>query len=325
VHTGQHYDENMSGVFFEELAIPQPRYHLGVGSGSHAQQTGEMLRRLEPVVESEAPDWVLVYGDTNTTLAGALVAAKLHAPLAHVEAGLRSFNKAMPEEINRIVADRVADLLLVPNAQAAEQLASEGITSGVRVVGDLMVDLAKQTAARLPASPPVLERFQVRPGGYCVATIHRAANTDDERVFLRIVQGLRGVDLPIVFPVHPRTRAIAQAHGVGQNDNIIPCDPLSYVEMIGLLSRAATLFTDSGGLQKEAFVLKVPCVTLRDETEWIETLEDGWNVLAGSDPEKIAEASKRLTPARQGSPYGDGNAARNIVDALEERPTLCAA
>jgi UDP-N-acetylglucosamine 2-epimerase (non-hydrolysing) len=325
VHTGQHYDPGMSDVFFEQLGIPQPRHHLGVGSGGHGAQTGEMLKRLEPIVEAEMPDWLLVYGDTNSTLAGALAGAKLHVPVAHVEAGLRSFNKAMPEEINRIVADHIGDLLLVPNAQAAQQLAKEGIASGVRVVGDLMVDLAKDIASRLPPEPAILERFQVRAGGYCVATIHRASNTDDERTFERLIQGLRGVDLPIIFPVHPRTRAIAQAYGAGEGDNIIPCDPLPYMEMIGLLSRAVTLFTDSGGLQKEAFVLKVPCVTLREETEWIETLEDGWNVLAGSDTRKIVEASKRLTPARQGTPYGDGHAAKLIVDALEERKTARAA
>jgi len=316
VHTGQHYDPGMSDVFFEQLSIPEPRYHLGVGSAGHGAQTGEMLKRLEPIVEAEMPDWLLVYGDTNSTLAGALVGAKLHVQVAHVEAGLRSFNKGMPEEINRIVADHIGDLLLVPNQQAAQQLANEGLRTGVRVVGDLMVDLAKNVAAQLPREPAVLERFQVRPGAYCVATIHRASNTDDERTFARLIEGLRGVDLPIVFPVHPRTRAIAQACGAGDGDNIIPCEPLSYVEMLGLVSRSATLFTDSGGLQKEAFVLKVPCVTLREETEWIETLEDGWNVLAGSDPKKIVEASRRLTPARQGAPYGDGNAARLIADAL---------
>ncbi len=325
VHTGQHYDRGMSDVFFEQLDIPQPRHQLGVGSGGHGAQTGEMLRRLEPVVEAEAPDWLLVYGDTNSTLAGALVGAKLHVPVAHVEAGLRSFNKAMPEEINRIVADHVGDLLLVPNVQAARQLESEGITSGVRVVGDLMVDLAKRVASQLPARPPILDRLGVAPGAYCVATIHRASNTDDEPVFSRLIEGLRRVDLPVVFPVHPRTRAMAQSYGVGKDDNIIPCDPLPYVEMMGLVARAVTVLTDSGGLQKEAFVLRVPCVTLRAETEWIETLEDAWNVLADSDPEKIASASIRAIPARQGTPYGDGNAARLIAEALEERGAACAA
>ncbi len=319
VHTGQHYDRGMSDVFFEQLSIPEPRYQLGVGSANHGAQTGEMMKRLEPLVESERPDWVLIYGDTNSTLAGALVGAKLGVPVAHVEAGLRSFNRAMPEEINRIVADHVADLLLVPSQQGAQQLTKEGVTCGVRIVGDLMVDLAKHVAAQLPPEPPILSRFQVRPAAYCVATIHRASNTDDPQTFRRLIEGLRELDLPVVFPVHPRTRSAAEANGAGDGDNIIPCEPLSYVEMIGLVARAAMLLTDSGGLQKEAFVLKVPCITLREETEWVETLEEGWNVLAGSDPKKILAASKRLIPVRQGVPYGDGNAARLIVDALEER------
>ena len=325
VHTGQHYDREMSDVFFEELELPQPKYHLGVGGGGHGAQTGEMLKRLEPVIQDEAPDWVLVYGDTNSTLAGALAASKLHVPVAHVEAGLRSFNRGMPEEINRIVADHVADLLLVPNAHAARQLEEEGITRGVRVVGDLMVDLALQAASKLPEHPPVLDRFGVRSRGYCVATIHRASNTDDPETFARILEGLRGIDRPIVFPVHPRTREVARRAGAGENDNLILCEPLPYAEMLALLSQSATLFTDSGGLQKEAFVLKIPCVTLREETEWLDTLEDGWNVLAGSDPRKIVEASRRLLPVRQGSPFGDGNAAGNIVNALLEHAAACAA
>lgn len=325
VHTGQHYDREMSDVFFEELRLPAPAHHLGVGGGGHGEQTGEMLKRLEPVMRNEAPDWVLVYGDTNSTLAGALAAAKLHVPVAHIEAGLRSFNRLMPEEINRVVADHVAELLLVPNDHAAKQLAHEGITRGVRVVGDLMVDLAVQAAASIPPHPPILERFGVTERAYCVATIHRASNTDDPQTFKRLVQGLRGVDRPVVFPVHPRTREIAQREGAGQDDNLILCEPLPYAQMLALLSRAAVLFTDSGGLQKEAFVLKVPCVTLREETEWIETLEDGWNVLAGSDPQKISTAAMRPVPMRQGTPYGDGHAAANIVSALLERAAVCAA
>lgn len=318
VHTGQHYDAAMSDVFFDELRIPEPRYNLSVGSGSHGAQTGEMMRRLEPIVEEERPDWVLVYGDTNSTLAGALVASKLHVPVAHVEAGLRSFNRTMPEEINRIVADHVGDLLLVPNEQSAQQLRSEGITQGVRVVGDLMVDLAQRAAADLPAVPAILERLQLHRDAYAVATIHRASNTDDRATFARLIEGLRGVDLPVVFPVHPRTRAAAKALAAGEGDNIILCDPVPYLEMVALLANAAHAFTDSGGLQKEAFVLKTPCVTLREETEWLDTLEDGWNVLAGSDPRKIVAASKRPRPARQGTPYGDGHSARHIVDALLE-------
>jgi UDP-N-acetylglucosamine 2-epimerase (non-hydrolysing) len=325
VHTGQHYDREMSDVFFEELELPAPKHHLGVGGGGHGAQTGEMMKRLEPVVQQEAPDWVLVYGDTNSTLAGALVAAKLHVPVAHVEAGLRSFNRRMPEEINRIVADHVGDLLLVPNAHSARQLEEEGITRGVRVVGDLMVDLALKVAATFSARPPILDRFGVQPRAYYVATIHRASNTDDIPTFRRLLQGLRALDRPVVFPVHPRTRDIAGREGAGDGDNLILCEPLPYAQMLALVSQAVTVFTDSGGLQKEAFVLKVPCVTLREETEWLDTLEDGWNVLAGSDPSKIVEGSRRLVPVRQGTPFGDGNAAKKIVDALQERTAVRAA
>ncbi len=316
IHTGQHYDAEMSDVFFEELKIPKPRYELGVGSAGHGAQTGEMMRRLEPVAIAERPDAIVVYGDTNSTLAGALVGAKLGIPVAHVEAGLRSFNRSMPEEINRIVADHVSSWLFVPNARARSQLASEGVVNGVVEVGDLMVDLVARVAKTLPEKPPVLERFGVTPYEYGVATIHRASNTDDPQTFGRLIEGLHAVDMPIVFPVHPRTRGIAAARGVGQDDNIIVSAPLSYGETIALLSRACVIFTDSGGMQKEAYVLRVPCVTLREETEWLETLEDGWNVLAGSDPTKIARSARRLMPAKQMNHYGDGQCAARIVDAL---------
>ncbi len=316
VHTGQHYDAEMSEVFFRQLHIPEPKHNLSVGSGGHGAQTGEMLKRLEPVIVEERPDWVLVYGDTNSTLAGALAAAKLHVPVAHVEAGLRSFNREMPEEVNRIVADHVADMLFVPNVGAAEQLAKEGITRGVQVVGDLMVDLAIRAAHEIPDSPAILSSLGVRPREYAVATVHRASNTDDRQTFCRILEGLRSVAFPIVFPVHPRTKAVALEAGAGDGDNIILCDPQPYLEMMALVARSCAVFTDSGGLQKEAFVMKVPCVTLREETEWLETLEDGWNVLAGSDPRRIAAASKRLTPVRQGTPYGEGHAAQKIVESL---------
>jgi UDP-N-acetylglucosamine 2-epimerase len=325
VHTGQHYDPTMSDVFFDELRLPEPKYNLAVGSGGHGAQTGEMMKRLEPVMEKESPDWAVVFGDTNSTMAGALVASKLNVPLAHVEAGMRSFDRAAPEEINRIVTDHVADLLLASDLNAAKQLEKEGITQGVRVVGDVMVDLALRVAGGMPPLPPVLERMGLRPGEYCVATIHRAHNTDDPQRFARLLEGLRGLDRQVVFPVHPRTRAVAERAGAGKGDNLILTEPLSYVDMIGLLSRAVTLFTDSGGLQKEAFVLKVPCVTLREETEWLETLEDGWNVLAGSDPAKIVAASKRPKPARQGTPFGSGNAASQIVEALRSCSAACAA
>jgi UDP-GlcNAc3NAcA epimerase len=316
VHTGQHYDADMSDVFFDELQIPKPKYELGVGSAGHGAQTGEMMRRLEPVAVAEAPDVIVVYGDTNSTLAGALVGAKLGTPVAHVEAGLRSFNRSMPEEINRIVADHVSSWLFVPNARARAQLASEGILDGVVEVGDLMVDLVARVGETLPKRPAVLERFGVTPYAYGVATIHRASNTDDPKTFARLIDGLHAVDMPIVFPVHPRTRSIAAACGVGQNDNIVVSSPLSYGETIALLARACVVFTDSGGMQKEAYVLRVPCVTLREETEWLETLEDGWNVLAGSDPAKIARGARRLMPARQKAHYGTGDCAAQIVNAL---------
>lgn len=316
VHTGQHYDAAMSGVFFDELALPRPKYELGVGSAGHGAQTGEMMRRLEPVLTAEAPDYALVYGDTNSTLAGALVPAKLGIPVAHVEAGLRSFNRSMPEELNRIVADHVANLLFVPNARAAHQLVSEGVVAGVHVVGDLMVDLVARAARTLPERPAVLERLGLAPYTYGVATIHRAANTDDERTFARLVEGLQRIDMTIVFPVHPRTRSLAHMKGVGRGDNIVCCEPLSYYEMIALMSRAQAVFTDSGGIQKEAYVLRVPCVTMREETEWLETLEGGWNVLAGSDPEKIARAARRFVPAKQKAHYDDGRCAELIADIL---------
>lgn len=316
VHTGQHYDAEMSDVFFEELNIPKPKYELGVGSAGHGVQTGEMMRRLEPVAIAERPDAIVVYGDTNSTLAGALVGAKLSIPVAHVEAGLRSFNRSMPEEINRIVADHVSSWLFVPNARSTAQLASEGVVNGVVEVGDLMVDLVARVAQTVPANPPVLERFGVTPYAYGVATIHRASNTDDAQTFARLIDGLHAVDMPIVFPVHPRTRGIADAHGVGKNDNIIVSPPLSYGDTMALLGRACVVFTDSGGMQKEAYVLRVPCVTLREETEWLETLEDGWNVLAGSDPQKIARSARRLMPAKQKNHYGDGHSAAHIADAL---------
>jgi len=316
VHTGQHYDELMSDVFFAELGLPTPNYELGVGSASHGTQTGEMLKRLELVLLDESPDIVVVYGDTNSTLAGALAAAKLNIPVAHVEAGLRSYDRSMPEEINRIVTDHVSAVLFAPNRRAALQLASEGIKSEVHVVGDLMVDLAHEVAAVLPTRPTVLERFELEAGEYGVATIHRAANTDNARVFGRLIEGLRQVRYPIIFPVHPRTRAVAEACDAGGSGNIRTIDPLSYMEMIALMSRARTIFTDSGGVQKEAFVLRVPCVTMRAETEWTETVDSGWNVLVGDDPDAIGAAANRTPPATHERLYDEGAAAKIATELL---------
>jgi UDP-N-acetylglucosamine 2-epimerase len=318
VHSGQHYDRDMSQVFFDQLGLPEPDHSLGVGSGSHAVQTAEMMRRLEPVLEVEQPDWVVVFGDTNTTLAGALTAAKLRLPIVHVEAGLRSFNRAMPEEINRVVADRCAEILCAPTERAAAQLASEGVRAGVYVVGDLMLDLVAGVRETLVPHPPILQRLELDPRGYAVATIHRAANTDDPRAFGRIVEGLRRVGMPVIFPVHPRTVGVARDFNVGAaGDNILPIEPLPYEEMIALTLHARVMLTDSGGLQKEAVVLGVPCVTLRDETEWPETLEDGWNALAGTDPDAIERLALRPRPLTAARAFlADGHCAERIADLL---------
>jgi len=320
VHTGQHYDHEMSQIFFDQLTLPAPAFSLGVGSGTHASQTAEMMNRLEPVIAGERPDWVLIYGDTNTTLAGALVASKLSVPLAHVEAGLRSFNKAMPEEINRIVADHVSDILLVPHRRAASQLSSEGITKGVHIVGDLMVDSVMRLVQNGCDGTQLLDRFGVTSKKYAVATIHRTANTDDRGSFSRIIRGLRQIPMRVVFPIHPRSASLAKHESVGQQgDNIIASKPLGYADMITLQRHARVILTDSGGMQKEALVLRVPCVTLRNETEWVETLENGWNVLAGTDPDTISLLAQRREPTNPPkNHYGDGTTAAHIVDALQD-------
>jgi len=318
VHTGQHYDDNMSDVFYRQLEIAPPAYELGVGSAGHGVQTGEMMRRLEPIVVAEAPDWVIVYGDTNSTLAGALVAAKCRVRVAHVEAGLRSFNRAMPEEINRIVADHVADAHFAPNAEARAQLEREGISGDVHVVGDLMIDLAREVLAELPPRPPILDRFSLASKGYALATVHRAANTEDPELFRQIVDGLRRLEGRVIFPVHPRSRALARACGAGFGDNITLCEPLPYVEMLALQRHARGVLTDSGGIQKEALVVGTPCTTLRPETEWRETLEHGWNVLVGADPAAIAAAGMRDPPEMPpGGIFTDSiGCAERIVRAL---------
>jgi UDP-GlcNAc3NAcA epimerase len=317
VHTGQHYDYGMSQVFFEELHMPEPAICLEVGSGPHGEQTGEMLRRLEPALRDLDPDVVLVFGDTNSTLAGALAAVKLGLPVAHVEAGMRSFDRSMPEEINRVVVDHVASLHFAPNERAVAQLAREDIRVGVQAVGDLMIDLAVRTVADLPDEPPILDILRVGSGKFALATVHRAANTDDPVAFARIVSAFRRLALPVVFPIHPRSRALAAAHDVGRNgDSIVPCDPVSYHEMIALERHARVILTDSGGVQKEAFAFGVPCVTLRTTTEWTETLSGGWNVLAGTNAHAIAREALRPRPL---GPYGypeAGRCAELICDEL---------
>jgi UDP-GlcNAc3NAcA epimerase len=317
IHTGQHYDYEMSRIFFDGLQMRDPDEYLAVGSGSHGHQTAEMLRALETTLSAARPDCVLVFGDTNSTLAGALAAAKLGLPVAHIEAGLRSFDRQMPEEINRVVADHLAAVHFAPNANAAAQLAHEGIQGGVHVVGDLMVDLVVQTAAALPARASVLDQLRVESGEYALATVHRAANTDDPAAFARILSAFRRLPFPIVFPVHPRGRPFLSQHAVRADDNVLLIAPQSYANMISLERHARVILTDSGGIQKEAFALGVPCVTLRDTTEWSETLADDWNVLAGSDPDVIMRAATRQRPRGMAPGYPDaGHCAERIFRIL---------
>lgn len=296
IHTGQHYDDNMSKLFFEELEIPEPDVNLEVGSGSHGVQTGRMLIGIEEVLLKERPDVVLVYGDTNSTLAGALCASKLHIPLAHVEAGLRSFNREMPEEINRIVADHLADMLLCPNVTAVSNLAGEGITKGVHLVGDLMMDALRHFSGIATSKSHVLETLGVTAKDYFLATVHRAENTDDHERLANILAALSGIERTVVFPMHPRTKHRMTECGLENalGDNVIVIDPIGYLDMINLEQNAVAILTDSGGVQKEAFWLRVPCITLRDETEWVETITSGWNTLTGANRESIVRRATNI-------------------------------
>lgn len=302
IHTGQHYDDNMSGVFFRELEMAEPDVHLGVGSGSHAQQTALMLERLEPVLSEQKPGCVLVYGDTNTTLAAAVAAAKLVLPVVHVEAGLRSFNRAMPEEQNRVVTDHLASLLLCPTAEAVRNLAAEGITRGVHEIGDVMEEALIAAAARAQTASDVVDRLRVAAGSYALMTLHRAENTDNAARLGAILQAINRLDGAVIFPMHPRTRAAAARAGWRPGVNITVIDPLGYLDMIRLEGSARVILTDSGGVQKEAYWLGVPCVTLRDETEWVETLEGGRNVLAGADPERIVTLANAAPRRHEAAP-----------------------
>ncbi|MCS7305977.1 MAG: UDP-N-acetylglucosamine 2-epimerase (non-hydrolyzing) [Thermoguttaceae bacterium] len=337
VHTGQHYDVRMSQIFFDELGLPPPVVNLGVGSGTHGQMTARMLEKLERLMEANRPDWVLVYGDTNSTLAGALAAAKLHIPIAHVEAGLRSFNRRMPEEINRVVTDHLAQMHFCPTQSAVENLAREGITKGVFHVGDVMYDAALVFAPIARQKSRILETLQLRPKQYYLATIHRAENTDQPDRLAGIWEGLRRLakTCPVVVPLHPRTRHALQKLGLWESadasgntqalrlaagpsgNGIRVIEPVGFLDMIRLEEAAALILTDSGGVQKEAYFHQVPCVTLRDETEWVETVQTGWNRLAGSDPERIQQAVLETQPGHPGIwPYGDGTAAEKIVRIL---------
>jgi len=318
VHTGQHYDMEMSDVFFRELQLKTPDYNLEVGSASHAVQTGEMLKRIEQVLIDERPDLVLVYGDTNSTLAGALAAAKLGVPVAHVEAGLRSFNRAMPEEINRVLTDHLASVLFTPSPSAEKQLQSEGVTSGVHVVGDVMYDAVLQYRPLAAGVSHYPRRLGLGTREFYLCTVHRAENTDDRIPLAGIFSALDSLDLPVIVPLHPRTRKKLVEFGIVPGSNVVITDPVGYLDMLQLLQTSAVALTDSGGLQKEAFYVGVPCVTLRAETEWTETVDAGWNRLAGYDAAAIVsavEASKH-TPSDRPELYGDGAAASRIATIL---------
>lgn len=310
VHTGQHFDALMSDVFFEELDIPKPSYNLEVNSLGHGAMTGRMLEKLEEVMLAEKPAIILIYGDTNSTLAGALAGAKLNIPVAHIEAGLRSFNRRMPEEVNRVVADHVSALLFCPTQSAVDNLAAEGITQGVHAVGDVMFDTTLAAVKRAEGRSTIIETHGLKPRGYAVATVHRAENTEDPERFARVISWLEEATrtIPVVMPVHPRTRKLLATTGrVPAGLTLI--DPIGYLDMARLLSQATAVFTDSGGLQKEAYFHRIPCVTLRDETEWVETIEMGWNRLW---------VKPDYAPRRDILDYGTGQSAKTIANLIRE-------
>jgi UDP-N-acetylglucosamine 2-epimerase (non-hydrolysing)/UDP-GlcNAc3NAcA epimerase len=317
VHTGQHYDEALSRVFFEELDLPAPEHHLALGGGSNTTQTARMLAALGPLLAEEAPDGVLVYGDTNSTLAGALAGAQAGIPVAHVEAGMRSGDWTMPEELNRVLADHAAALLLCPSERSAERAREERVRGDVVVVGDVMVDVAMLLAPRAWADTAPLAQAGVRPGEYVVATAHRAGNVDDPERLRALVEVLTGVGEPVVLPLHPRTRARLEETGLlGALDGVRLVPPLGYLPFTSLLVHARAVLTDSGGVQKEAYLAGVPCVTLRETTEWTETVETGWNALAGLDAGRVRAALARPLPAERPPLYGDGRAGERVVQAL---------
>jgi UDP-GlcNAc3NAcA epimerase len=314
LHTGQHYDDAMSDLFFRQLGIPAPDRNLDVGSGPHGAQTAAMLAGIEAVATEYRPDGMLVYGDTNSTLAAALAGAKSHIPVAHVEAGLRSHDRRMPEEINRVVADHVSTLLLCPTQTAVTNLAREGVTEGVHLVGDVMLDAFQQHIEIAERTCRILDDLGLKRGGYALLTIHRAENTDQPDRLRSILAGVASSGIPTIFPVHPRTRGVLDA-GVPENIRVI--DPVGYLEMLQLEANADVIVTDSGGVQKEAYFAGRPCVTARDSTEWTETVEAGWNVLVGSDSAAIAAAMRTFRPATERPPvFGDGHAAERVVEVL---------
>jgi UDP-GlcNAc3NAcA epimerase len=314
IHTGQHYDYDMSAQFFDELAIAPPDYHLEIGSASHGAQTGRMLEAIEQVLLKERPDWVIVYGDTNSTLAGALAAAKLHIPIAHIEAGLRT-DRSEPEEINRVVTDHISDRLFCPTETARCNANNEGITQGVEVVGDVMYDVLLRTQPKIDdRAQALLPSLGVAPHAYVLVTVHRPANTDDPAAMQNIAHALNKLEMPVIFPVHPRTRTCLDRYDITWGTHIRLIEPVGYLDMLALERAAYRILTDSGGIQKEAFLLGVPCVTIFGKTEWPETVEAGWNVLVSSRWQAILEATSRQKPKPpQHNPFGNGDASIRIA------------
>lgn len=318
VHTGQHYDANMSDVFFEELNIPKPTYHLNIGSGNHGAQTGAMLIEIEKVLLAEKPDFVMVYGDTNSTIAGALAASKLLIPVIHVEAGLRSFNMAMPEEQNRILTDHISSLLFVPTATAIHNLTNEGIKNGVINVGDVMYDAILHFTAIAKEKSKILADLQIKENQFDLCTIHRAENTNDVQRMKQIVDALNQSSTPIVLPLHPRTLKYLNEYGIQFANHVKIIEPVGYLDMVMLEQSCRKILTDSGGVQKEAFFLGKPCITMRDQTEWVETVQNGWNVIVGADTSKIIAAINSFNPdAKREDHFGKGNAAELMINAIK--------
>ncbi len=323
VHTGQHHDENMSQIFFDELDIPKPKFNLEISGGSHGVMTGKMLEGIERVLLQERPDYLLIYGDTNSTLAGAISAAKLHIPIAHVEAGLRSFNMRMPEEINRILSDRVSSLLFCPTQTAVNNLASEGIKKGVYEVGDVMYDVALFYKEKAKKNSRITSTLGLSNKNFVLATCHRAENTDDPKSLKDILVAFSEIakEIPLILPMHPRTKKLIGEHNLNPLlGTIITTEPLSFLDMVALEQDAKMILTDSGGVQKEAFFYNTPCITLREETEWVETVSLGWNQLVGANTKAIIQAAEKINmgaiPVAQNNPYGNGNASQEICQYL---------
>ena len=318
VHTGQHYNYEMSNIFFDELDIPKPDYNLGVGSCSHGEQTGRILVEIEKVLVKEKPELILVYGDTNSTLSGALAASKLQIRVVHVESGLRSFDRSMPEEINRVITDHISNLLLCPTKTAVDNLMREGITEGVHLVGDVMVDAIEYNNNVAEEKSKIISRLGIEKGRYLVITLHRPSNTDSKGNMTSIISALRELNKVIIFPMHPRTENCICEYGLLLPQNVKLIKPVGYLDMLMLISNAEKILTDSGGIQKEAYLLGVPCITLRENTEWVETLENGWNVLSGANKTNILEAVDRVFPTDHKEIFGKSGTSKRIISILRD-------